>query len=226
MLVRAATDWTPRPGSLAEPRATSGPRPITCLNEFTYKRGDTIFGESEPAEYVYHVKKGAARRCKQLSGGRRQVVAFHLPGDVFGLENGDVHRFAAEAIVETTVQLIERQSLEAVGESDAATGNLLSMANDNLRHAENHLLLLGRKNSMERVAAFLLEMDERITAARIVSLPMSRRDIADYLGVTLETVSRAISQLHRSGVLDFPSNNQKELVILDRAQLASFDLQG
>jgi len=226
MLVRAATDWTPRPGSLAEPRATSSSRPIACLNEFTYTRGDTIFSESEPAEYVYHVKKGAARRCKQLSGGRRQVVAFHLPGDVFGLENGDVHRFAAEAIVETTVRLIERQSLEAVGESDAATGNLLSMANDNLRHAENHLLLLGRKNSIERVAAFLLEMDERITAARFVSLPMSRRDIADYLGVTLETVSRAISQLHRSGVLDFPSNNQKELVILDRQQLASFDLQG
>jgi len=100
------------------------------------------------------------------------------------------------------------------------------VANDNLRHAENHLLLLGRKNSIERVAAFLLEMDERITAARFVSLPMSRRDIADYLGVTLETVSRAISQLHRSGVLDFPSNNQKELVILDRQQLASFDLQG
>jgi CRP/FNR family nitrogen fixation transcriptional regulator len=226
MLVRAATDWTPHPGTLAEPRATSGSRPIACLTELTYKRGDTIFGEQEPAEYVYHVKKGAARRCKQLSGGRRQVVAFHLPGDIFGLENGDVHRFAAEAIVETTVRLIERQSLEAVGESDASTGNLLSMANDNLRHAENHLLLLGRKNSMERVAAFLLEMDERITAVRVVSLPMSRRDIADYLGVTLETVSRAISQLHRSGVLDFPSNNQKELVILDRQQLASFDLPG
>jgi CRP/FNR family nitrogen fixation transcriptional regulator len=148
-----------------------------------------------------------------------------LVGDIFGLENGETHRFTAEAVVETTVRLIRRQSLEMVAETDAVVSrNLLSMTTSNLQHAENHMLLLGRKTSLEKVAAFLLEMDERLTAAGVISLPMSRRDIADYLGLTIETVSRAVSQLHKAGVLDFVSNNQREIVLLDRQRLAGFDL--
>jgi len=86
------------------------------------------------------------------------------------------------------------------------------------------MLLLGRKNALERVAAFLLEMDERITPTGIMALPMTRRDIADYLGLTLETVSRALSRLQREGVLAFIGHNQREIVLRDRLQLASFDL--
>jgi CRP/FNR family nitrogen fixation transcriptional regulator len=85
------------------------------------------------------------------------------------------------------------------------------------------MLLLGRKSSMERVAAFLLEMDERLAAAGVLSLPMSRRDIADYLGLSIETVSRTVSHLHREGVLEFIGFTQREIVILDRQRLASFD---
>ena len=98
------------------------------------------------------------------------------------------------------------------------------MTTSNLERAENHMLLLGRKTSLERVAAFLLEMDKRLTAARIIALPMSRRDIADYLGLTIETVSRALSRLHGAGVLDFIGNNHREIVLRDRLRLASFDL--
>jgi CRP/FNR family nitrogen fixation transcriptional regulator len=160
-----------------------------------------------------------------MSDGRRQIGAFHLVGDIFGLENGGVHRFTAEAVLETTVRLIERQSLEMVAETDAVVSrNLLSMTTSNLQHAENHMLLLGRKTALERVAAFLLEMDMRLTGTGGMSLPMSRRDIADYLGITLETVSRALSQLHRAGVLKFISNNQRGIVLLDRQQLESFDM--
>ena len=203
---------------------TSGSGPIVSLSELTYKRGDQIYGKDEPTKYVYQVKKGAVRRCRLLSDSRRQINSFHLSGDIFGLENGAVHRFTAEAVVETTVSLITRQSLEDVAEFDAVLSrNLLSMTTSNLQHAENHMLLLGRKSSMERVAAFLLEMDERLAAAGVLSLPMSRRDIADYLGVGLETVSRAVSQLHRAGVVNFIGNNQREIVILDRHRLASFD---
>jgi CRP/FNR family nitrogen fixation transcriptional regulator len=148
-----------------------------------------------------------------------------LVGDIFGLENGSVHRFTAEAVVKTTVRLIKRQSLEAVAESDAVvTRNLLSLTTSKLEHAENHMLLLGRKTSLERVAAFLIEMDARLTATGVVALPMSRRDIADYLGLTLETVSRALSRLQREGVLAFIGHNQREIVLRDRLQLASFDL--
>ena len=79
--------------------------------------------------------------------------------------------------------------------------SLLTMTTDNLQHVENHMLLLGRKNSRERVAAFLLEMNGRLTAAGVIALPMKRRDIADYLGITLETVARALSDFQRKGYL-------------------------
>jgi CRP/FNR family nitrogen fixation transcriptional regulator len=224
-MLHITTSRTPRPNSLGDLGITSGSNPIVSLNEFTYKRGTEIYGEKEPAEHVYQVKTGAVRSYKLLTDGRRQIGAFHLVGDIFGLENGSVHRFTAEAVVKTTVRLIKRQSLEAVAESDAVvTRNLLSLTTSKLEHAENHMLLLGRKTSLERVAAFLIEMDARLTATGVVALPMSRRDIADYLGLTLETVSRALSRLQREGVLAFIGHNQREIVLRDRLQLASFDL--
>jgi CRP/FNR family nitrogen fixation transcriptional regulator len=227
MFVRITTDPLPRPNSLRELGLTSGSNPIVSLNEFTYKRGSEIYGEKEAAEYVYQVKSGAVRSYKLLSDGRRQIGAFHLVGDIFGLENGGEHRFTAEAIVDTTVRLIKRQSLETVAESDAIVArNLLSMTTSNLQHAEDHMLLLGRKTSLERVAAFLLEMDKRLTAAGVMALPMSRRDIADYLGLTLETVSRALSRLHELGALIFIGNNQRQIVLRDKTLLAGLDQHG
>lgn len=225
MFVRT-TDPLPRPSSLRALGMSSGSDPIVRLNEITYKKGKEIYGEKEPAEYVYQVKTGAVRSYKLLSDGRRQIGAFHLAGDIFGLENGTTHRFTAEAVVDTTVLLIKRQSLETVAESDAMVAkNLLGMTTTNLQHAEDHMLLLGRKTSLERVAAFLIEMDKRLTAAGVLALPMSRRDIADYLGLTLETVSRAISHLHELGVLGFVGNTQRQIILLDRHQLVSLDLQ-
>ena len=225
MFVRI-TDRTPRPNTLGDIGITSGSNPTVSLSEFTYKKGTEIYGEKEPADYVYQVKVGAVRSYKLLSDGRRQIGAFHLVGDIFGLDNGGgIHRFTAEAVVKTTVRLIRRQSLEVAAETDPVVlRNLLSMTTSNLQHAENHMLLLGRKTSIERVAAFLLEMDERLTATGVMSLPMTRRDIADYLGLSLETVFRAVSQLHRAGVLDFADNN-REIALLDRQRLASYDLQ-
>jgi CRP/FNR family nitrogen fixation transcriptional regulator len=205
---------------------TSASNALISSSEFSYRKGTEIYGEKEPAEYVYQVKSGAVRSYKLLSDGRRQIGAFHLGGDIFGLENGSEHRFTTEAIVDTTVRLVRRQSLETVAQNDAKLArNLLSMTTNNLQHAEDHMLLLGRKTSLERVAAFLLEMDKRLTASGIMALPMSRRDIADYLGLTLETVSRALSRLHELGVLGFIGNTQRQIVLLDRQQLESLDLQ-
>jgi CRP/FNR family transcriptional regulator, nitrogen fixation regulation protein len=194
-------------------------------SEFKYHRSAEVFGEGEPAEYVYQVIEGAVRSYKLLSDGRRQIGAFHLAGDMFGLENGGVHRFTAEAIVDTAVRLVKRVSLAQVAENDATIArDLLNMTANNLRHAEDHMLLLGRKTSLERVAAFLLEMDRRLTAAGVIALPMCRRDIADYLGLTLETVSRALSILHHKGVLGFLGQSQRQIVLLDRPKLAALDL--
>lgn len=227
MFVRITAGQTARPHTLGDIGMTSGSNAIVSLNEFTYKQGTEIYGEKEPAHYVYQVKKGAVRSYKLLSDGRRQIAAFHLVGDIFGIVNGESHRFTTEAVVETTVRLIKRRSLDLMADSDAVvTRTLLSMTANNLHHAEDHMLLLGRKNSLEKVAAFLIEMDRRLTAASVMTLPMSRRDIADYLGLTLETVSRALSRMRRAGVLDFISKSQREIVILNRRRLATFDLQG
>ncbi len=195
------------------------------LSEFKYNRGAEIFGEAEPAEYIYQVIDGSVRSYKLLSYGRRQINAFHLTGDIFGLENGDAHRFTTEAIVDTIVRLVKRVSLSHIAENDVMVArNLLNMTAKNLQRAEDHMLLLGRKTSLERVAAFLLEMDRRLAAAGVMALPMCRRDIADYLGLTLETVSRALSILHDKGILGFLGQTQRQIVLLDRAKLTELDV--
>jgi CRP/FNR family nitrogen fixation transcriptional regulator len=206
--------------------AASASQARVAAGEFSYKKGVEIYGEKEPATYVYQVTSGAVRSYKLLSDGRRQIGAFHLVGDIFGLENTEAHRFTAEAIVDTMLRLLKRRSLESVAERDAlVANNLLSLTTSNLQHAEDHMLLLGRKTALERVAAFLLEMDRRLTPTDIIALPMCRRDIADYLGLTLETVSRALSNLHGRGILGFLGPSQRQIVLLDRPQLASLDLQ-
>ena len=126
MFVRVSTDPSSLPNILGEFGMESASNSRLSLNEFTYKKGTEIYGEKEPADYVYQVKTGAARSYKLLSDGRRQIGAFHLVGDIFGLENSSEHRFTAEAIVDTTVRLIKRRSLELVAESDAMVArNLL-----------------------------------------------------------------------------------------------------
>jgi CRP/FNR family nitrogen fixation transcriptional regulator len=99
--------------------------------------------------------------------------------------------------------------------------DLLNTIATSLQHAEDHMLLLGRKTALERVAAFLLEMDKRLTRVGFFSLPMNRRDIADYLGLTLETVSRALHQLNDRGTLGFLNSNQRQIVLLDRERLTN-----
>ena len=190
--------------------------------EFTYRKDEEIYGEDEPAEYVYQVIRGAVRTYKLLSDGRRQIGAFHLPGDVFGLESGANHRLAAEAILDTTLRLVKRKSLEQSAQSDVRVArDLWSITSGELRHAENHMLLLGRKTAMERVATFLLEMDRRLAKTGMIALPMCRRDIGDYLGLTLETVSRALSELQQQGVLGL--SGARQIVLRNRERLADLD---
>ena len=191
-------------------------------SEFSYRKDEEIYGEGEPSEYVYQVIRGAVRTYKLLNDGRRQIGAFHLPGDVFGLDAGSTHRLTAEAIADTTVRLVKRRSLEtAAGSNVQVAHNLWTMTASDLRHAEDHMLLLGRKTAMEKVATFLLEMDRRLASAGMMALPMCRRDIGDYLGLTLETVSRALSQLGDQGVLAFSSAHQ--IVLRNRQRLADMD---
>ncbi|MCA1453771.1 helix-turn-helix domain-containing protein [Bradyrhizobium sp. BRP22] len=213
------------PGGLApsEPFCGLAGHAGLIATEFTYRKDEEIYGEDEPAEYVYQVIRGAVRTYKLLADGRRQIGAFHLPGDVFGLESGAKHRLAAEAIIDTTVRLVKRRSLEQAAGTDVQVAHRLwTMTASDLKHAEEHMLLLGRKSAMERVANFLLEMDRRLAVAGMMALPMCRRDIGDYLGLTLETVSRALSQLNEEGVLGF--SGARQIVLRNRQRLRNMDV--
>jgi len=191
-------------------------------SEFKVRSGSKLFGGGEPADYVYQIREGAVRGYKRLSDGRRQIGAFHMPGDIFGVEDGKVHRFTAEAIVNTTVWVTKRRSLFArLAKRDIpAANNVRGLVTKALERAENHLLLLGRQNSLEKVAAFLLEIDRRLEQPHVMVLPMGRRDIADYLGMTVETVSRALSMLRDERILSFRGTNHREIVLHDRPKLA------
>ncbi len=183
-----------------------------------FEQNAEIFGESEPAEYFYKVVGGAVRTYKLLNDGRRQISAFHLPGDVFGLEAGKDHRFTADAIADSTVLVIKRSALTALAgrDSDVANG-LWAQATGDLLRAQDHMLLLGRKNAHERVASFLLEMAARGAGGESVELPMSRQDIADYLGLTIETVSRTLTLLESEATIELPSS--RRILLRDRAAL-------
>ena len=132
--------------SISSDQGRSGPvlqaRPVLRLTghaglvatEFSYRKDEEIYGEDEPAEYVYQVIRGAVRTYKLLSDGRRQIGAFHLPGDVFGLESGTSHRLAAEAIIDTTVRLVKRSSLEQAAD-DRCPGRAQALGHDGRRTA-------------------------------------------------------------------------------------------
>lgn len=191
--------------------------PRTAGVQFTYRAEEEIYGEAEPAEFIYKVVFGAVRSYKLLADGRRQIGAFHLPGDLFGLEASDAHQLTAEAVVETKVVLLKRHCLDTLAAQDVHVAyKLWTAAAENLRCAEQRMLLLGRKTALERVASFLVEMDDRCGGKGMIDLPMSRRDVADYLGLTLETVSRVISQMRNAGMLRLANARHVEL---NRAKL-------
>jgi CRP/FNR family transcriptional regulator, nitrogen fixation regulation protein len=209
-----------RPGNNAPGSLTSA---LDLMGaQMRFPRNAEIFGEGEPAEYLYRVVRGAVRISTLLSDGRRQIGAFYLPGDVFGLEAGELHAFSAEAIADTTVVVVKRSSFEALAGNDRTVAHeLRTLLATHLRRAHQHMLLLGRKNAQERIASFLLQMAERAPAAQAVELPMSRQDIADYLGLTIETVSRTFTHLENAAAITLTSSRQ--IVLRNRAALARMD---
>jgi CRP-like cAMP-binding protein len=180
-------------------------------------RNMEIYGENEPAEYLYKVISGTIRTSKILNDGRRQIGGFYLPGDVFGLEPGSEHAFSAEAITDAKVLVIKRSAVEALAARDnEAARELWAMTGRELKRVQDHILLL-IKTAQERVAAFLLEMSERIKSNDEINLPMSRQDIADYLGLTIETVSRTLTSLECNAAIALPTS--RRILLRNRAAL-------
>jgi CRP/FNR family nitrogen fixation transcriptional regulator len=182
-----------------------------------FARNSEIFGENEPADYLYKLVSGSVRSYKVLVDGRRQIGAFYVPGDIFGLETADAHTFSAEAITDCKILVIKRSAVMALAarDPDVARQMWAATARELKRMQEHSLLLI--KTAQERVASFLLEMAERVTADGLVELPMSRQDIADYLGLTIETVSRTLTQLEKTAAIGVPSS--RRILLRNRSAL-------
>jgi len=182
-----------------------------------FARNSEIYGEDEPADYLYKVVSGAVRTYKILADGRRQVQAFHLPGDMFGFEVEAEHSLSAEAIVESRILVVKRSAVESLAARDHGVAReLWSLTARELQRVQRHVTLL-IKTAQERVVSFLLEMADRAQGANAVTLPMSRQDIADYLGVTIETVSRTLSGLESAAAIELPSS--RRIVLRDHNAL-------
>jgi CRP-like cAMP-binding protein len=184
----------------------------------SFGRNEEVYGEGELAEYLYAVQSGCVRTSKILSDGRRQIGAFYLPGDVFGFEADEEHSFSAEALAPTVVRIVKRAALNSrTGREPAMAGQMLKLTAVELQRTQGHILLL-IKSAQERVAGFLLEMASRNRTANEIELPMSRQDIADYLGLTIETVSRTLTQLEDCSAIALPTS--RRIVLRNRSALA------
>jgi CRP/FNR family nitrogen fixation transcriptional regulator len=167
-----------------------------------FARNEEIYAQDEDADLIYQLVSGTVRTTRLMTDGRRQIGDFYYAGDVFGLEQGVTHRYSAEALSNAVV-LVGKRSALRLAAGDLAIDRLISKAVAcELERVQEHLLLLGRKTASEKVATFLLDAARR-SAAPLVELPMGRQDMADYLGLTIETVSRMVTQLQGSGVVEF-----------------------
>jgi CRP-like cAMP-binding protein len=180
----------------------------------SFARNKTIFNEGDAAEFSYKVIAGAVRLCKVLPDGRRQIAFFFMPGDYFGLGQAGEHAYTAEAVSDVTLACYARRRMEGLcDELPGVRKELVSRLHRDLSDAQKHLVMLGRQTAKERVASFLLILVERVRAkdGDTIDLPMGRQDIADYLGLTIETVCRALSDLKRSKVISTPNTHQAVL---------------
>jgi CRP/FNR family nitrogen fixation transcriptional regulator len=186
----------------------------------SFSRNAEIYAEGSGADCWYKVISGAVRICKLLADGRRHIAEFCFAGDCFGVDNESERIYSAEAVDNVIIMRYARGATEQLVVENPAVARLLreAMLRD-LATAHGRTLLLGRMTAPERVAAFLLEMFERRDRTRVLDLPMARNDIADYLGLTIETVCRILSAFKREGAIAIPNPHRIEL--LDRTALES-----
>jgi len=179
-----------------------------------------LFAQDDPVRHCYEVVSGCLRTVRLMEDGRRLVGGFLMAGSLLGFEARALHDFAAQAVCPTTLRSFSHTEVATMAASDPGFGQFLwHHASDALRQEHEHMLLLGRKTAMERVASFLRDMAARAGSNEggQVPLPMCRADIADHLGLTVETVSRTMTQLRRARVIDIlPAR----IVIQNRTALA------
>jgi CRP/FNR family transcriptional regulator len=184
--------------------------------------GQTIVLEGDPCSHCFRVLTGAVRLYKGTADGRRQLIDFLVAGDCFGLLGGH-YTYSVEAITHTTLSKTPRATLAAaVHQQPALADRLIELAAAKLARAHEHMLLLGRKNAQEKVASLLLELARRIgtdQARPSFRLPISRQEMADHLGLTIETVSRTMTRLKEEGLIALPTPH--DVVLLHPTELSA-----
>jgi CRP-like cAMP-binding protein len=186
-----------------------------------FKRNQLIFNEGDAASSAFKLVSGAVRLCKLLPDGRRQIAGFRLAGDFFGLDCEGDYNLTAEALSEVVAVRYARTHLARLEEDRRDVRHrLTALLRRELWAAQAHLIMLGRQTAQERVASFLLQLADRDDTGNgdAIFLPMGRQDIADYLGLTIETVCRAISDLKRRRIIAVPDRNAITLLNLDALQ--------
>jgi CRP/FNR family transcriptional regulator, nitrogen fixation regulation protein len=185
----------------------------------SFQRNNIIACEGDAVDYIFVVVSGVLRSCKTFQNGDRKVIAFYLPGDLFGWDDEE-SSFSVEAASDAVVMFIKRSGLMVLAGTENHVANiLLATTMTELRRSQEHALLVSRTAKC-RVATFLTDLSKRLGCKESIDLPMSHQDIADYLGLTIETLSRAITDLERSGVL-VRSSSHRKLLVQNRALLAN-----
>ncbi len=189
----------------------------------TVARDEEIVAQDDPATYCYLILSGCVRTVQLMEDGRRQVAEFLFAGDLFGCEALETHEFGAEAVSPVTLRRYARRDLELLADQDREVGRRLrELTARRLRAGRDHMVLLGRKTASERIASFLLKMAEHSSpdGQSLITLPMNRTDMGDYLGLTIETVCRRLTQLRQDGTI---TTRGGMIAILDRRALGAAD---
>jgi CRP/FNR family nitrogen fixation transcriptional regulator len=177
-----------------------------------------IYAQGEAAGTIYRIEYGAVRVFRLLADGRRQVVAFHIAGETFGFEAGNTHSFFAEAIVQTGLSTVE------LDHDGHYSPELMTIALRCMVRAQEHLLVVGKQSALEKLAVFLVDLADRQDSHGCIDLPMTRTDIGDYLGMTIETVSRSLSKLRDMGILRLKNTRCIEVLKPGKLRLLGTDM--
>jgi CRP/FNR family nitrogen fixation transcriptional regulator len=189
-------------------------------------RGQRIFGDGDSTDQVYQLVSGTVRLCRHTPGGRRHILDFVVVGELFGLIEHSEHTMTAEAVGDVTIVSYSRSRLDRSSAGDCVVRRrVLSAVSDSLLTAQQQLLILGCQDAKEKMASFFLRLAGRIglTSGNRLALPMGRQDIADHLGLTIETVCRTIRALQRAQVIDVP--NSHELALTDMRALRALAIE-
>lgn len=185
----------------------------------TLEPGQHLFHQGDNDNNIYKIESGLVRLYRILNDGRRQIISFRFAGDILGFAAGTERRCGAEAVTPVRVRSLDQNSAyRRLRDEPALTPQLVSLLSQELENARGQIAVLNRRSAIEKLAAFILELHRRQGEYGTVDIPLSRMDIADFLGLTIETVSRNLTKLRSKHIIELPRIHSLVIVDLDRLE--------